>query len=550
MSNHVCGCYFLVRCQHPWEAPKRHYLPQVNLKAHTTILATTSRTLLTQTFSNPSSTKGIKELRYTFPLYDGVSVVGFKCRVGDRVITGEVKEKEKAREVYKAAVAAGETAGLLEQLPEASDVFTTTIGNVPPGAIIAVDIVYLGELKHDAEVDGIRFTIPTTVAPRYGSYPGEMVKSDRTPVIGNGFEVTVDAILGEGSFIREMRSPSHPIAVSVGTTSALPDADPQMNKASATLTLDTAQLDRDFILQVVAKEVAIPKAILETHPTLPGHRALMATLVPKFALPPERPEIVFVCDRSGSMAGSNIKALRNALKVFLKSLPIGVKFNICSFGSRHSFLWKKSQSYSQSTLEDAMKHVESFEANFGGTEMYGPIQETMKNRYKDMNLEVFLVTDGEIWDQQNLFTLLNEEISEKQAPIRVFTLGIGNAVSTSLVEGVARAGNGFSQTVGNNEKMDGKVVRMLKGALSPHITDYTLEVKYGNDNGGDGFEIIEKVTDSLKINLNISDSDNTNNYAKNVRPNFFLLILSLSYVLWSISTFFALSVQSTREKRN
>jgi hypothetical protein len=518
MHNHICGCYYLIRCKNTWEEPKRNYLPQVNLKAHTTILATTSRTLLTQTFVNPSSTKGIRELRYTFPLYDGVSVVGFKCRIADRVITGEVKEKEKARAVYKAAVAAGETAGLLEQLPDASDVFTTTIGNVPPGASVLVGITYLGELKHDAEVDGIRFTIPTTIAPRYGSYPGEMAKSDRTPVVGNGFEVTVDAILGDGSFIREMRSPSHPIAVSVGITSLLPDADPQTNKASATLSLGTAELDRDFVLQVVAKEVAIPKAILETHPTIPGHRALMATLVPKFALPPERPEIVFVCDRSGSMAGSNIKALRDALKVFLKSLPIGVKFNICSFGSHHSFLWKNSQSYSQSTLDEAMKHVESFDANFGGTEMYSPIQETLKNRYKDMNLEVFLVTDGEIWDQQNLFTLLNVEISEKKAPIRVFTLGIGNAVSSSLIEGVARAGNGFSQTVGTNEKMDSKVVRMLKGALSPHVTDYTLEVKYGNADGDDDFEMVEKVIDSLKVNLDISDSKTT--VAEKVRSNF------------------------------
>ena len=70
-----------------------------------------------------------------------------------------------------------------------------------------------------------------------------------------------------------------------------------------------------------------------------------------------------------------------------------------------------------------------------------------------------MVTDGEIWDQQRLFDLLNEEIGVKEAPIRVFTLGVGDAFSSSLIEGVARAGNGFSQAVGENEKLDGKVVR-------------------------------------------------------------------------------------------
>lgn len=196
--NHICGCYYLLPSANSYTLPKRVYLPQVSLKAHTTILETTSRTLLTQTFTNPSKTKGIKEIRYTFPLYDGVSVVGFICRVGDRTIVGEVKEKEKARAVYKEAVAKGQTAGLLEQLPEASDVFTTTIGNVPPGATVLVDITYLGELKHDAEVDGVRFTIPSTVAPRYGSYPGELANGYKTTTSGKGFEVTVDAVLSHG----------------------------------------------------------------------------------------------------------------------------------------------------------------------------------------------------------------------------------------------------------------------------------------------------------------------------------------------------------------
>jgi hypothetical protein len=111
-----------------------------------------------------------------------------------------------------------------------------------------------------------------------------------------------------------------------------------------------------------------------------------------------------------------------------------------------------------------------------------------------------------------LFEYLNQEITDKKAPIRIFTLGIGNGVSHSLIEGVARAGNGFSQAVAEGEKMDQKVVRMLKGALSPHINDYTLEVKYtakkktvDADEGDDDYEIIEKVADSLKVKLHLNE---------------------------------------------
>lgn len=100
-----------------------------------------------------------------FPLYDGVSVVEYTCQVGSRVIKGIVKEKAKAKEEYNAAVERGETAGLLEQGPT-SDVFMTSLGNIPAGEQLSVTITYIGELKYDFGANGIRFTIPTKISPR------------------------------------------------------------------------------------------------------------------------------------------------------------------------------------------------------------------------------------------------------------------------------------------------------------------------------------------------------------------------------------------------
>lgn len=77
--------------------------------------------------------------------------------------------------------------------------------------------------------------------------------------------------------------------------------------------------------------------------------------VPKFNLKSQKPEIIFIVDRSGSMA-RNMSTLVSALKIFLKSIPVGCMFNICSFGSNHSFLWTTSQLYSQDTLAEATKY--------------------------------------------------------------------------------------------------------------------------------------------------------------------------------------------------
>ena len=311
LANHLCGCYFLIPSQ-----PNPEYLPLVGSEAHTTILSTSSRTVLKQTYSNTSS-RNIEECIYTFPLYDGVGVVGFTCKIGSKTLTGLVKEKLEAKKIFDDAVAKGQTAGLLQQVPQAADVWSTKLGNIPTGQTIIVEITYIGELKH-TESDGIRFTIPTRIAPRYGSGPAASYTTKAEEI--GGIKFTVDVNMPNGSIVRSIESPSHQIKVSMGTISTTTEADPIFSKASATLSLESAALEKDFVLIIQSKDVGIPKAFLETHTDYPNHRALMATLVPKISIPPIRPEIVFVADRSGSMRG-NISMLVSAMKVFLKSMP-------------------------------------------------------------------------------------------------------------------------------------------------------------------------------------------------------------------------------------
>ncbi|CAH0017883.1 unnamed protein product [Clonostachys rhizophaga] len=493
----LCGCYILV--DH-----KPMYLPHVMVDIHATILDTISHTTLTQTFINPSQDVPIEEVKYIFPLFDGVSVTVVSCIVGGRTITGVVKERQKAKKVYEEAKALGKTAGLFEQSLEAADVFFTSVGNVPTGGEVTVVITYLGELKHDAEIDGVRLTIPTRVVPRYGNstIKGSLVKE-------KGMTITVDVEMPEGSTIKSLQSPSHPISIHIGKLSTEPEdsSEPSLSKASATLTRDVSALDKDFIIEVVATKLCEPSAFLETHPTIPDQRALMVSLAPKFRLSSEKPEVIFICDRSGSMGGK-IQGLVNALHIFLKSLPVGVKFNIASFGSTYSFLWPRSKTYDQESLDEATEHINTFSADYGGTEIYPPMESAFQRQYKDMNLEVFLLTDGDIWDQDRLFKLIRTEVTETKGKTRIFSLGIGSGASSSLIEGVARVGNGFAQYIQDGEKMDKKLMRMLKGALLPHVSDYSLEIKYESEQNhmqlddedeDEGFEVIEYVLDSLHI---------------------------------------------------
>jgi len=52
----------------------------------------------------------------------------------------------------------------------------------------------------------------------------------------------------------------------------------------------------------------------------------------------------FLVDRSGSMTGRNMRITREALKLFVQSLPDGCFFHIISFGSEFRFLAKPGKS--------------------------------------------------------------------------------------------------------------------------------------------------------------------------------------------------------------
>ncbi|KAJ5758932.1 hypothetical protein N7520_006088 [Penicillium odoratum] len=497
-----CGCYVYID-------NVIKYLPQVSLKAHATIFSTAARTTLTQTFVNPSDCI-LKEASYRFPLYDGVSVVGFQCHVGPRLLHSKVKSKEQANTDYENAIERKESAAIMDQSDTESDVFTIRLGNVPVNETVIVEITFIGELKQDAQMDGVRYTLPNSIAPRYQNVmtPPQTQAPGFTAQL-EGISITADIHLEKASVIRELQSPSHSPKVSLGRVSSTsPDARGfEPSHASATLTLGKDSqplLERDFVLVAKADGLDNPRALLESHKTIPGQRALMATLVPKFSLTPIKPEIVFVIDRSGSMH-QKIGTLKTALKAFLKSLPLGVCFNICSFGSNHSFLWPSSKIYDKSSLNHALALVNSIGSDMGGTNMLPAVEATVQNRLKDKDLEVLLLTDGQIHNQQELFQFVRE--SAKDHTARFFSLGIGNEVSHALIEGVARAGQGFSQSVLVNEELDRGVIRMLKGALTPHIYDYKLEVDYDTAADQD-FELVTP-DDASMTNTEVEDNDVT-----------------------------------------
>lgn len=137
-------------------------LPLKGVNIECTVADRIAEVKVEQEFHNPYSDP--LEAVYIYPLSGGCAVSSFELKVGDQVVVGKVEERQKARQVYQQALADGKRAALLEQ--ERDDVFTVSLGNLPPGDRVVVTIKYSEKLPYyDNGTTEMR--LPLVVASRY-----------------------------------------------------------------------------------------------------------------------------------------------------------------------------------------------------------------------------------------------------------------------------------------------------------------------------------------------------------------------------------------------
>ncbi|GBB90907.1 hypothetical protein RclHR1_00180045 [Rhizophagus clarus] len=417
--------------------------------------------------------KNTIEALYKFPVYEAAAICGFEAEIdGQRKVKGIVKESSEAAKKYTEAVQKGHSAYLLES--ESADVFQCSVGNIISGQTVVIKITYVTELKHDSESEKIRFVLPTHIAPRYGSSKFSSFSNDEKILNSDVvfysskadycLDLTVTCRMT--SAIQNIESPSHKISNEMNI-----DGNPKISKI--TLTEQITYLEKDFILMIKSKDINQPRAFVEyNHETRTN--CIMLTLVPKFSLKTIMSELVFIVDRSGSMSVEPMRKAAQALGILLHSLPENCYFNVISFGSNYDSLFPKSQLYSETSLSEALKLAKTMTSNYGGTEILRVLKWVFENSRDDMQTSIFLITDGEVWNVDEVVELVSKNEEKKKDDLRLFSLGIGDSVSHNLVESVARAGKGYAQFVTNDERMDKKVIEMLKNALKPPIKDYKI----------------------------------------------------------------------------
>ncbi|XP_062417039.1 von Willebrand factor A domain-containing protein 5A-like [Pungitius pungitius] len=418
------------------------------------------------------------EAVFVFPLPGDAAVCHFSAKVGQTEIVAEVKEKQEAREEYDDALSSGRQAFLLEESEQSPDIFSLSVGSLPPGESASIRLEYVTELAVQAD-EGLRFLLPAVLNPRYqpqGSVGSEGVNVQVTSVPASLVPYTL-------SFSARVSSP-RPVSKVESSSPLDPLQYLNTEQTQATVKLAAGhKFDRDVELLIYYKDAHQPSAVVEAGRASSQPGSLMGDPVVMLSLYPEFPqavmssvascgEFVFLLDRSGSMGGERIKNARDTLLLLLKSVPLGCYFNIYSFGSSFEHIFPKSEEYNQKTMEEALKKVEKMEADLGGTEILEPL----KHIYRQPSIpsqprQVFVFTDGEVGNTKEVINL----VKQNSASHRCFSFGIGEGASSALINGLAKEGGGHAQFITGTDRMQPKVMQSMRFALQPSVVDVSVK---------------------------------------------------------------------------
>jgi Ca-activated chloride channel family protein len=457
-----------------------------------TVSGPTVRARVTQIFKNP--TQNWVEATYVYPLPEGGAVDTLKMVIGDRVVIGEIKERQQARIIYEQARQNGQNAVLTEQ--QRPNSFTNAVANIGPGETVLVQIEYQEPVHQSG--DTFSFRVPMVVGPRYN--PAPIVQSVDFRRDGGGWGATSTDPVPDRDRISPpvldpaRNAPVNPTQITVRLQAGFPlgEVKSQHHQVriespdGATRIIRLAEgvvpADRDFELTWKPAAEAAPSVGLFREHVGDADYLLAFVTPPPIEQAEQKPlprEVIFVIDNSGSMGGTSIVQAKASLVYALGRLGPNDRFNVIRFDHTMDVLFPKSVPADAEHIGHAKSFVDALRAE-GGTEMVPAMRAALTDTAGDANTvrQVVFLTDGAIGNEQQLF----DTITAMRDRSRVFMVGIGSAPNTFLMTRAAELGRGSFTHIGSVEQVEERMRGLFAKLENPAVTG--LSAKF-SDAGAD-----------------------------------------------------------------
>jgi Ca-activated chloride channel homolog len=457
---------------------------RLGIDVDVTVSGPTLRARVTQVFRN--TTNDWLEAIYVYPLPDGGAVDTLKMVIGDRVVVGDIKERQAARAVYEQAKQNGQKAALTEQ--ERPNIFTNSVANIGPGETVLVQIEYQEPVHQSGDQFSLR--IPMVVGPRYN--PAPLVQSVDLRASDNGWGAAIDDPVPDRTRISPSvldpsdHAPVNPTTISIRLQAGFPIGEVKSHFHSVkidnpdgatrliTLADGAVPADRDFELTWTAAAEKAP-SVGVFHEEVAGSDYLLAYVTPPAVNDAEQKplprEVIFVIDNSGSMGGTSIAQAKAGLLYALSRLQPNDRFNVIRFDDTMEALFADVVAADRDHLARAEAFVTALQAR-GGTEMVPPMRTALTDHDVNGNTlrQVVFLTDGCIGNEQQLF----DTITSMRGRSRVFMVGIGSAPNTYLMTRAAELGRGTYTHIGSVEQVESRMRELVGKLENPAVTQLSV----------------------------------------------------------------------------
>ena len=413
------------------------------------------------------------EAKYVFPGSTRAAVHGMSVRLGDRLVTAQIREKQQARIDFDAAKKEGKTAALLEQ--QLANVFQMQVANILPGDDVRVELRYTELLLPSA--GNYQFVFPTVVGPRFNSPQSAQAQAAwvQQPFLRAGqnspaafdLKLRIDSPIG----LKEVRSPSHAIDTQISSEGAREATVALRPGSGAAGNNNNINNNRDFILDYRLAGDTIESGLLLLRGEHENFFLAMVEppkAVPAVAITPR--EYIFVVDISGSMHGFPLDTSKALLRELIGALRPSDTFNVLLFSGSNALLAPQSVPATQANIDSAVATIDR-QGGGGSTELMPALRRVYAQpKAADRSRSIVVVTDGYVTVEREAFELVRQNLGSAN----LFAFGIGSSVNRHLMEGLARAGRGEPFVITEPAQAAAEARRFRQMISSPVLTSVQL----------------------------------------------------------------------------
>lgn len=405
-------------------------------------------TTIRQSFCN--NTEQTIEAVYQFPLPKEASFLSIIIELNGEKFHGEVIEKQSANEQYEEAIAQENTSILIEKIAEG--LFQINAGNLAINDELSIEIEVATCLELSPQQ--ARYYLPTVIAPRYGKQSMQDYHEIKTDLLSR-YEVKGNLTINDElsltlSLIKEQSAVCFNQTEQGLKFSTLLDKDLVLNFQLSKQLNSTAWY-------ATKGEDYLGLALIHPHTDLIKAGDCSSDSTSTFAN-----NIQLVVDCSGSMLGAPIEQAKKGLSHLFSLFDEQDQINILKFGSTTEQALTQWQSFDCLSRLLLNHQVTNLSADLGGTEMLTALNQALDNAAHVEQSEIILLTDGEIWLDEQLLKQLTRRAVKLNC--RISTLGLGNSVVETVLLQLSQKTGGKCVLVNPCENIAPRIEHLLQYA--------------------------------------------------------------------------------------